>query len=150
VSTPNPKNRFSRRAFASAAIGGSAAALLAGEQTKQITQASVPGDPDAPAPQPGTVAEMAPFGDALVFRRRDIMPKVQAFSMQEVRLLPSAFLDAQEANRALLHTLPADRLVHTFRLNAGLPSAAQPLEVGRSRIASCAATMWAISCPLAA
>jgi uncharacterized protein len=127
VSTPNPHNRFSRRAFATAAIGGPAAVLLAGEQTKEITQASVPGDPDAPAPQPRTAAEVAPFGDALVFTRRDIKPKVTAFPMNQVRLLPSAFHDAQEANRALLYKLPADRLVHTFRLNAGLPSAAQPL-----------------------
>jgi hypothetical protein len=42
-------------------------------------------------------------------------------------LSPSPFYDAQEANRALLRRLPADRLLHTFRINAGLPSTAQPL-----------------------
>ncbi len=119
---------MSRRAFASTALGGSAAtALLAQQQPRPITQASVPGDPEAPEPQSGTVPETMPFGDTLVFTRRDVRPIVKAFPMNQVRLLPSSFKEAQEANRALLHRLPADRLLHTFRLNAGLPSTAQPL-----------------------
>lgn len=49
------------------------------------------------------------------------------FPMANVRLAPGPFSDAAAANRRYLKTLPTDRLLHTFRLNAGLPSAAQPL-----------------------
>ena len=37
------------------------------------------------------------------------------------------FLDAQDADRRYLHLLSSDRLLHTFRLTAGLPSSAEPL-----------------------
>jgi uncharacterized protein len=122
------KARLSRRAFASTALGVAAAGSLLGrEDTEPITQASVPGDPEAPRLQSGTVPEALPFHEALTFTRKDVSARVRPFSMTQVRLLPSAFKDAQEADRALLHTLPADRLLHTFRLNAGLPTAAQPL-----------------------
>lgn len=120
--------RWTRRAFATAMAGsGAAAGLLAADRKRQITQASVPDDPDAPGVQPGTVAASEPFPGALSFSRRDVAPRVQGFQMQAVRLLPGSFYDAQEANRALLHRLPADRLLHTFRINAGLPSSAEPL-----------------------
>ncbi len=56
-----------------------------------------------------------------------VLLKARPFPMSAVRLLPGPFLQAQEANRAYLHRLPVERLIHNFRLNAGLPSAAQPL-----------------------
>jgi DUF1680 family protein len=37
------------------------------------------------------------------------------------------FKDALEGDQHYLHQLPSDRLLHTFRLNAGFPSSAQPL-----------------------
>lgn len=49
------------------------------------------------------------------------------FPMKQVRLLPGPCLEAQEANRRYLHSLPLDRLAHTFRITAGLPSSAEPL-----------------------
>jgi uncharacterized protein len=49
------------------------------------------------------------------------------FSMAQVRLLDGPFLDATKANLEYLHSLPADRLVHNFRVNAGLASSAEPL-----------------------
>lgn len=49
------------------------------------------------------------------------------FPMKQVRLLPGQCYQAQEANRRYLHTLPLDRLAHSFRLTAGIPSSAQPL-----------------------
>lgn len=49
------------------------------------------------------------------------------FPMKQVRLLPGPCLEAQEANRRYLHTLPLDRLAHTFRITAGLPSSTEPL-----------------------
>ena len=47
--------------------------------------------------------------------------------MSNVRLGPGAFSAAAEANRRYLKTLPPDRLLHTFRLTAGLPSSAEGL-----------------------
>jgi len=53
--------------------------------------------------------------------------RVRAFDLKQVRLLEGPFREAQERNREFLHSLEADRLLHTFRLNAVLPSSAQPL-----------------------
>ena len=51
----------------------------------------------------------------------------QPFDLARVRLLEGPFKAAQERDRQYLHDLDADRLLHTFRLNAGLTSAAQTL-----------------------
>ena len=53
--------------------------------------------------------------------------KVRPFPMTQVRLKNGPFKEAMEANRRYLLSLPPDRLLHTFRLNAGLPSSAEPL-----------------------
>src|SRR5262245_35290654 len=53
--------------------------------------------------------------------------EVKPFPLADVRLGPGPFLDALEANRRYLDSLDPDRLLHTFRLNAGLPSAAEPV-----------------------
>src|ERR1044072_3715411 len=56
-------------------------------------------------------------------------PKAQPFPMGQVRLLPvSDYHDAQEWNRGYMARLEADRLLYTFRANAGLPvGSAKPL-----------------------
>lgn len=115
---------LSRRLFSA---GLAALPLMSQQQPKEITQASVPDDPDAPGPQTGTLPESAPFQTPLSFARRDRALRVEPFAMTQVRLLPGPFFDAQEANRTYMHALPADRLIHTFRLNAGLQSTAEPL-----------------------
>jgi hypothetical protein len=51
----------------------------------------------------------------------------QPFSLKNVRLLDGPFKAAQERDRDYLHSLDPDRLLHNFRLNAGLPSNAQSL-----------------------
>ena len=61
------------------------------------------------------------------FRRRDLPLKAKPFPMTNVRLGDGPFKDAQEVNRRVLHQLPADRLLHNFRVNASLPSSAEPL-----------------------
>ena len=59
---------------------------------------------------------------------RDVVPmRAIPFAMKDVRLGPGAFSAAAEANRRYLKTLPTDRLLYTFRLTAGLPTAAEPL-----------------------
>lgn len=49
------------------------------------------------------------------------------FDLRDVRLLDGPFRQAQELDRQYLLSLDADRLLHTFRRNAGLPSSAEPL-----------------------
>ena len=51
----------------------------------------------------------------------------RAFALEDVRLLDGPFKHAMELDRRYLLSLDADRLLHTFRINAGLPSSAQPL-----------------------
>jgi hypothetical protein len=53
--------------------------------------------------------------------------KVQPFDLREVRLLDGPFKHAMERDRQYLLSLDPDRLLHSFRVNAGLPSSAQPL-----------------------
>ncbi|MGE5277749.1 MAG: beta-L-arabinofuranosidase domain-containing protein [Acidobacteriota bacterium] len=52
---------------------------------------------------------------------------VRPFPLEQVRLGPGPFREARERNSRYLLSLPQDRLLHTFRVNAGLPSSAEPL-----------------------
>lgn len=52
---------------------------------------------------------------------------VRAFPLADVRLLPGRLLKSAEINRRYMLDLPADRLLHMFRVTAGLPSNAEPL-----------------------
>jgi DUF1680 family protein len=69
-------------------------------------------------PDPEAVADAKPAGRAT---------RAVPFSMKDVKLQPSSFSRAAEVNRKYLKTLPPDRLLHTFRMTAGLPSSAEPL-----------------------
>ncbi len=53
--------------------------------------------------------------------------KARAFQLQDVHLLEGPFKHAMELDQQYLLSLDTDRLLHTFRLNAGLPSSAKPL-----------------------
>ncbi|HZO22379.1 MAG TPA: beta-L-arabinofuranosidase domain-containing protein [Steroidobacteraceae bacterium] len=53
--------------------------------------------------------------------------RVRPFDLHSVRLRPGAALDALMTNRRYLMGLDPDRLLHTFRITAGLPSSAEPL-----------------------
>lgn len=53
--------------------------------------------------------------------------KAQLFDLSEVRLLDSPFKAAQDADAKYMASLDLDRLLHNFRVNAGLPSTATPL-----------------------
>ena len=139
-------SKLTRRGFAAlAAAGGAGAAALAQQPTREITAASVPGDPIAPGPQEGTLPEEEPFRGPLHFTRQDVTPRVQPFAGTDVRLLPGRFLDTQQINEAVLRRIPAERLLHTFRLNVGLPSSAQPLggwEKPDSEVRGCFASQF--------
>ena len=108
---------LSRRGFAAAlAVGSASTTLLA-----QDTSAPPPGERRGPRP----IVE--PFAETIAFTRAEVLAKVHPFAMTEVRLLPGPCLTAREANFGYLRRLPVDRLVHNFRVNAGLPSSAEPL-----------------------
>ncbi len=53
--------------------------------------------------------------------------RAEPFPMNQVRLLDGPFKEAMAVNRHWLHSLPNDRLLHTFRDTAGLSSSAEPL-----------------------
>ena len=59
--------------------------------------------------------------------RETVPVEAVSFPMKNVRLGPGVFREAADANRRYLKTLPPDRLLHSFRLTAGLPSSAEPL-----------------------
>ncbi len=52
---------------------------------------------------------------------------VRPFLMQNVRLLDGPFKQAMDRNTRYLHDLESDRMLHNFRLTAGLSSTALPL-----------------------
>jgi uncharacterized protein len=53
--------------------------------------------------------------------------QVRPFPIKQVRVGESPCKTAMEADRQYLHSLPPARLLHTFRINAGIPSSAEPL-----------------------
>jgi len=53
--------------------------------------------------------------------------KVTPFALTDVRLLDGPFKQAMQLDAQYLLALEPDRLLHNFRVNAGLPSNAQPL-----------------------
>ena len=53
--------------------------------------------------------------------------KAQPFALGDVHLLAGPFQDAHTWNVAFMKRIDPERLLHTFRLNAGLPSSARPL-----------------------
>ena len=59
--------------------------------------------------------------------REAVAPKAWDFPLGDVRLLDGPFREAMIRDQAYLLSLDLDRLLHTFRLNAGLPSSARPL-----------------------
>jgi len=72
------------------------------------------------------------FGLASCVSAQEAVPSsielmAEPFRLEQVRLLSGPFAHAQNLDRDYLLSLDPDRLLHTFRLNAGLPSDAQPL-----------------------
>jgi hypothetical protein len=118
----------SRRRFG-ALVTASAAALASAPAAD-----AAPQQQNAAPPAPGNfqrpmLPETAAFEGPLEFRRRDFPLKAEPFPMGQVHLLPNnIFHDAYEWNRGYMSRLAADRLLYTFRANAGLPTgSAKPL-----------------------
>jgi DUF1680 family protein len=69
------------------------------------------------------VAPVAPVAQAPA---PSVGPRLEPFALRDVRLLDGPFLEIQRRGLAYLLSLDPDRLLHTFRLNAGLPTTAKP------------------------
>jgi len=70
---------------------------------------------------------LMPVASAALAAADKVTPKLQPFPLTQVRLLDGPCKVAQEANRRYLHLLDFDRLLHSFRTNAGLPAPGKPL-----------------------
>lgn len=116
----------SRRAFAAAIAGAPVALAQPAPQPPATASEAAVQNPVPPGVRPAT-GEAPLFAEPLVFSRREAPRRVMPFPMTQVRLLPGPCLEASEANRAYMLRLGADRLLHTFRLNAGLPTSAKQL-----------------------
>ncbi len=103
----------SRRTFLAAAGGTAAGALLAGSGPQ-----GMPGSgPGLAGGYPPGSSGYAPDGTA---------GRSAAFPLSAVRLLDSPFRANQARNTDYLLFVDPDRMLHTIRLNYGLPSAAEP------------------------
>ncbi|HXB73406.1 MAG TPA: beta-L-arabinofuranosidase domain-containing protein [Candidatus Acidoferrales bacterium] len=132
MSDNSQSRSLSRRKFGAilAATGAavpSVAQSVAQQSVAQQSAQSTPPNPPVP-PAPGNfrrpIAPDTPaFEGKLEFARKHVAPKVEPFPMSQVRLLPgSVYHHAQEWNRGYMARLAADRLLYTFRFNAGLPT----------------------------
>jgi DUF1680 family protein len=76
-----------------------------------------------------TARDKAALADTL-FPKTSVAPKVEIraypFDLRDVRLLDGPFKQAMERDLKYMLGLESDRLLHMFRVTAGLPSSAQP------------------------
>jgi len=73
------------------------------------------------------LAGMASFAAPIEKISPVIALKAEPFPLDDVRLLEGPFRDAMLRDKSYLLSLDADRLLHNFRVTAGLPSWAEPL-----------------------
>ncbi|MBM3492790.1 MAG: hypothetical protein FJX72_00490, partial [Armatimonadetes bacterium] len=77
------------------------------------------------------IAILAVLASAAAAQRPRVGPvvplKAESFDLSEVRLLEGPFKHAMDLDVRYLKSLPPDRLLHSFRITAGLSSSAQPL-----------------------
>ncbi len=103
---------WSRRHFLTAAAGAAGSTLL-----PKALMAARPQDP---------VVDIAQK-DGKPVDREKVAWKAWPFPLKQVRLGDGPCKTAMEADRKYLRSLPPDRLLHTFRVTAGITTTAQPL-----------------------
>ncbi len=130
--------KLNRREFAKslaiASVGLAAGNSLLGIAHSQAAPAQTANSPAQKAPKTEAdynrhppVVDPEPFAAPLTFARDEIKPRLQLFALRDVTLEAGPLLEARESNRAYMMRLPNDRLLHNFRITAGLPSSAVPL-----------------------
>ena len=77
----------------------------------------------------GTVARADSLADGYSKDKVKLATSLQAraFDLRDVRLLEGPFKNAQDLDAKVLLDMDPDRLLHTFRINAGITSTARPL-----------------------
>lgn len=125
---------MNRREFARRAV--LAPVALALQECSLSQAAAVAPEPTAKPRRPKTAAEYnkhppitepQPFDAPLEFAPAHVPIPVKMFEPGEVELLTGPLVDARAWNCAYMMRLPNDRLLHNFRINAGLASNAEPL-----------------------
>lgn len=106
------RNGVSRRQFVAGALSSAAIACV-----PKIASAEMLGA-QPPAPEPP---------QRLRLGEKHVPMLVVPFPLEQVRLLEGPFLNAARTNQQYLDSLPTERLVHNFRVTAGLASSAEPL-----------------------
>ncbi len=123
------KTALSRRGFGGILAGVGAGVVVPSLAAQQNQSQQTPARA-TPGPQPRPlVPDTPPFEGTLEFTSRPVATRAEPFPMAQVRLLGgSIYASAHDWNRGYMARLEADRLLYTFRSNAGLPvGAAKPL-----------------------
>jgi DUF1680 family protein len=131
---PMDRRRFSIGLALASLTAGASGPLLAQTVAQQPVKsgASSAAKPAAaknapPAGKRPLFHETEPFSEPLAFSRRELKPRLQPFRLSQVTLGEGPVRSARDWNRNYMLRILADRLLHNFRVTAGLPSSAQPL-----------------------
>lgn len=118
-----------RELFRTTAAGAAAATVAAAQQPTPPPAGTPQATPSAAqvAPPERRREAAIPRPPVPPFAENRAALKVQPFALSKVRLNAGPCRDVQEINHKLLLELPNDRMLHNFRINAGLPSTAEPL-----------------------
>jgi uncharacterized protein len=130
----NLSRRVFTKALALAPLGLAASQSILGTAAAAEPGQAAAGQPEKKAPKIEVentlrfhIDEPEPFAEPLTFARTELQLRVRPFALNDVTLEPGPLKDARDWNRAYLMRLANDRLLHNFRLTAGLPSNAEPL-----------------------
>ena len=104
--------------------------LLHAQEAAKKKDAAAP-DKVAPQPEPKRrwqIYEEEHFAHPLAFERHDIKPRIEPFALRDVTLADDTpYTQSRTWSRGFMLRITPDRLLHNFRLTAGLPSTATPL-----------------------
>ncbi len=131
------KEGISRRRFslglamAPLALAGTSAIEAGAQQAMTPTVATPPDRNATPQPAPKRrwqIYEEEHFAHPLVFERHQVEPQVQPFPLRDVTLAEDGpYAQSRAWSRGFMLRITPDRMLHNFRLTAGLPSSAVPL-----------------------
>ena len=129
---------FSRRAFAKGLaltpLGLATSSAVFAQSLESAQQAQEITPPPKRVPKTAAeynrhppIHESEPFAEPLAFSFRRATPRLSPFALNEVTLVAGPLQQARDWNRGYMLRLPNDRLLHNFRVTAGLQSNAEPL-----------------------